>query len=782
MPSSPWNDLTAKKYLGDYQAAYLGYSLQSSIRENAASGGITTTILIDALREKIIDGALLCRSFIKDNEVIAEHFIATSEEEILQSQGSKYISTRFTADALPLMRSFNGNLTLVCLPCEARILHFLREKDDQIDSKLKLVITLFCGHASEKELTQLVLRKLNPHNKPVQDFRYRSGHWRGNLKLTFKDGSIITKPFNYFSDYQNLFLFTEAKCLQCGDQTGIYSDISIGDVWSIKMKNNPIKHNAILVRTEAGAKAVARVQTNGFAQIIPVPITEICAGQSRSLVLHAGVNARAQLAPSFGLKIKPDSDLKPPLLEKFAARIVLYNFRLSHKDSSLETIQRIPRFLIKIYLYAFKGLQVMLKPKPAKQSIAIMGGSIWGNRGAESMLVTTIALLKEKYPQADYKVFSIYPEKDRSLVDDPKITVLSSSPKSLALIFFPFALLHWLFSRIGLKIWLPAQVRQLRDCSLMLDIGGITFAERGLVLLYNIFTLWPAMLLGVPVVKLSQAVGPFNAPINRACAKIFLNRCQRIYPRGELSARFLQDLDIKTGSTSSIAADIAFLYQPGFSLSVENEDKVKALSSRLADFKKTGQTTIFISPSSVVLKKIKSPYYEQMLLDIITGIDRKDYHYVFLPNSNRSESGKSQNNDILAILKIKELAESQFSPDLFSRIEWINWDLNTKGIRELFQYANLVLTSRFHAMVSALSLGIPVYVIGWSHKYLEVLRMFGLDDYLIDFKDINSKVTALEITKILASQQAIKEKILRNQKSVIQLAKSQFDQIDIKFS
>lgn len=780
MPKTGWNDLTAKKYLGEYKDSYFGYSTIEPVRENAASGGITSTLLIDAFRQHTIDGALLCRSYVQENEVKAEYFIATSEEEVRQSQGSKYIATRFSSEALPLIKNFSGKLAVVCLPCDAKILNHLRQKDPELDHKLSLIITLYCGHSSEKELTQLVIDKLNPQKKKIKEYRYRFGHWRGNLRVDFADGSQVIKPFSFFSDYQNLFFFSEPKCLQCNDQTGFFSDVSIGDIWSMKMKDNPIKHNAILVRTDVGQKAVEGIASRSLATIFPVPIGELCAGQSRSLPLHANINARVWAAKRYKIHLQPTSDDKPNFLDKAIASVILFNYHFSHTDTGKKIIAALPRFMIKFYLYAFKGLQVMQKPKRIYHTIGIMGGSVWGNRGAESMLVTTIAKLKEKYPDADFKVFSIYPKKDRELIKDENIQVMSSKPVALVTRYFPFALLDWLFSRVGLHIWLPSAVRRLKQCSILYDIGGITFAERGMILLYNIFTLWPAMLLGIPVVKLSQAVGPFKSLSNRVFARLFLGKCQKVYTRGETSQEFLDGLKLKK-VPSTLAADIAFTYQPEFSLSNENSDKVESLKMKLASLKAQGKTILVISPSSVVLKKLESPKYEQMILDAIQKIDKPDLQYVFLPNSNRAGSEKSQNNDIYVLKKIQTLAKAQLTEDLLNRIEWIDWDVNTRGIREIIQLANAVVTSRFHCMISALALGIPVYVIGWSHKYQEVLHMFELEQNAIDFSKANGDTLAAEINRVLTDQQGIKAKIEQHLPEVKRSSQRQFDEMEVIF-
>lgn len=781
MAKTGWNELTAKQYIGDFKSTYFGYSLIETVRTNAASGGMISSLMIDGLRSKRFDGALLCRSFVEENQVKTQYYIATSEEEIAQSQGSKYSAVRFGVDAVPLIRAFNGKVAVVCLPCEALILNNLRSRDEELNKKLALVITLYCGHNSEKALTEMVLRKLNPKKKPIKDYRYRFGHWRGNLKLTFQDGEEVIKPFHYFSDYQNLFFFSETKCLQCNDQTGFYADLSIGDIWSMEMKSNPIKHNAIIVRTDAGQQAIDSVREHGLANVFEVPVGKVCAGQARALPLHHNVAARAWAGKRYGLNLKASSDEKLTLLQKLTAQILVFNYWFSRQKLGQKVIEATPHFLIKLYLYFFKGLQVLQKPKRIYHTIGIIGGTITGNRGAESMLVTTIGYLKEKYPDADFKVFSYYPATDRELVKDPRIQIMSSKPQALVTRYFPFALLYGLFAKIGIHIWTPSAVKRLRQCSVLYDIGGITFAERGAIILFNIFTIWPAMLLGIPVIKLSQAMGPFKSFTNRSAAKIFLNHCKKIYARGEITAEHLNDLKLKKPEIH-LAADIAFAYKPEFSLTDENPEKVQALTEKLSGLRAENKTVVVFSPSSVVLKKLGSPTYEQLLVDAIKQVDRPDIHYVFLPNSNREGVEKTANNDIIVCQMTRKLAEGQLTPDLLARIDWIDWGLNTRGIREILQQAHLVVTSRFHCMVSSLAEGVPVYVIGWSHKYQEVLRMFELEENAIDFSRANAETLATEINRHLQEAEQTRRKIQAHLPEVKRLSASQFEPYDVDFS
>ena len=43
-------------------------------------------------------------------------------------------------------------------------------------------------------------------------------------------------------------------------------------------------------------------------------------------------------------------------------------------------------------------------------------------------------------------------------------------------------------------------------------------------------------------------------------------------------------------------------------------------------------------------------------------------------------------------------------------------------------------------MIASLSIGVPTIVCGWSHKYFEVLKEFGLEQYVFDYRDISTNI------------------------------------------
>ncbi len=418
---------------------------------------------------------------------------------------------------------------------------------------------------------------------------------------------------------------------------------------------------------------------------------------------------------------------------------------------------------------------------PARPIVAVIGGTIWGNRGAEAMLVTTIGKVRAMRPGASIIVFSYYPDRDRQLVRDENITILSNRPASLVMRHLPSALLCGLLRRVGISLpdgLLSRPVRALRQCHVLLDISGISFADgREKTLPFNILNIWPAMLLGVPVVKLAQALGPFNNPVNRAAARLFLPRCQRIFARGAASAAHLKALPLPPDRWEQ-APDVAFLYDPGFSLSVENQDRVSALEAELARLAQSGCPIVGLVPSSLVYGEStrRGHDYVGQFVRLIDELG-PSHHFVALPNATREAAGGAFNNDLVVIDALERRAAESLPPEARDRLHVVSYDINTAASRQLLARCDVVVTSRFHGMVSSLSLGIPTVVVGWGHKYEEVLAAFGLERFAVDFNNPSLDIPAL-VRDVQAQRDSVRERLHAGLAAVQAQAARQFDYVE----
>ena len=352
-----WSAEKIHQYIGQFKKSYFAYAKEGAFREKAASGGVTTAILAHLLFSKKIDGALVCRSIIENGYVKPKFIIARNKADLFLAQGSKYIAVDFNKDALPLIRDFKGRLAVTLLPCDTSTLRHAIANDPVLGKKIALIITLFCGHNSLPELTEMVVKKLAPKRAKLTEFRYRQGHWRGELHAAFSNGTKVVKPFSYFSDYQNLYFFCQQKCHHCIDQTGYDGDISVGDIWSLRMKNELIKHNAVIIRNDTGKTAFESV-TNARKLIAKEePMEEICEGQARSLPVHYNISARARVGKLLGIKIKDIVYARVRWNDFIVAWFTLYNERMSRSETGRRIIKSMPRFILKLLLYLKKGLE-----------------------------------------------------------------------------------------------------------------------------------------------------------------------------------------------------------------------------------------------------------------------------------------------------------------------------------------------------------------------------------------------------------------------------------------
>ena len=96
---------------------------------------------------------------------------------------------------------------------------------------------------------------------------------------------------------------------------------------------------------------------------------------------------------------------------------------------------------------------------------------------------------------------------------------------------------------------------------------------------------------------------------------------------------------------------------------------------------------------------------------------------------------------------------------------------------------SVLVTSRFHAMISGLATSTPTVVVGWSHKYREVLDDFGLSSLGLDSSALNNPSEIADVVarvlstrkelsqQITAALPAVKVRSLRNFSAIAEAAR-----------
>jgi colanic acid/amylovoran biosynthesis protein len=413
--------------------------------------------------------------------------------------------------------------------------------------------------------------------------------------------------------------------------------------------------------------------------------------------------------------------------------------------------------------------------------IGLIGATLIGNRGAEAMVSATVTQLGKVSSNLNFTLFSYFPISDKKLKQS-SIDIQNGTPEFILLVVFPLSLLYAIFVRFFhlrfLHTVFPKEIRDWSESSSLIDVSGVSFMDvRAHILPYDILIIIISNLLGTPFVKFSQAMGPFNSLISKTAAKLFLPGTKHIFARGESTYNALEKVCHKKNYSRS--TDIALLHSIGDSLTDENSSYIKSLVEDLSNRKNGGEKIVGICPSSVVYKmSLKKGYdYLGFITELCEMCIDRGYTVLLYPNATKDENmNKTRNNDLNPIIKIQNNLK-QNSRNPHNKILNVDRNINTDGIKRLIQNVDLSVVSRFHAMIASLELIKPVIILGWSHKYLEVMNDFELGEWVFDYTHNKSTELFSMIEKCYSQKSSIEKQIEKNIFTLKELSKKQIDYI-----
>lgn len=393
-------------------------------------------------------------------------------------------------------------------------------------------------------------------------------------------------------------------------------------------------------------------------------------------------------------------------------------------------------------------------------NIAITAASFCGNKGAAAMLQSGIKQLRERYGERlRITLMSTYPKRDREIIEAmPErydfISVVNAKPEKLLFLAFPLAAMYGLFKHIAIlrKPFLHNKIiRAYSECDMVVDMAGVSFVDsRGFVMnTYSFVCAAVPMLCGAPVCKYSQALGSFKNPYNRFLAKRILPKMRLICARGGITKNNLSEIGIT--ENVRLCADGAFS-MPEDERYAENVNRLSGNDSFYNGY------VVGVSISSVVEKRCRKLGidYKNIMTEFIDALTSEGCSVLIIANAARDDSAKPRNNDLPicgeVYAKIRDKTNVRYYPR----------EMFPEELRLLISRCKALVASRFHAMIGALEKGVPVLLVGWSHKYREVLDMFGLGGYAADYSELTSDKLRTEFRRLIENSEDIRAKIAEN--------------------
>lgn len=288
--------------------SWAAWSNDEEVRRKCSSGGVG----FELGKQLIEQGykAVGCRYDI--NKQRAEHYIATTVEEFVQSIGSKYIQS-YTADAFRQIQRKGQRYLITGTPCQIdsfrRMIRKFRCEDNFV------LMDFFCHCVPSMLAWKAYIKMLEPK---IGKVTYAS--WRNKFEYGWHDswlmgidGENTSKPVDWHDSYNLLIrekksfiqsrmsqgdmfykLFLGDICLgpQCEknckykyDQSS--ADIRIGDLWGETYKNDQKGVSALVAFTDRGRDIIENLQN---VTLIEHPFDVVAEGQMKNNAHHKEVS------------------------------------------------------------------------------------------------------------------------------------------------------------------------------------------------------------------------------------------------------------------------------------------------------------------------------------------------------------------------------------------------------------------------------------------------------------------------------------------------------------
>lgn len=221
--------------------------------------------------------------------------------------------------------------------------------------------------------------------------------------------------------------------------------------------------------------------------------------------------------------------------------------------------------------------------------------------------------------------------------------------------------------------------------------------------------------IGAKIVFLPQAFGPLEKDDTKEAMRVLNKYATCLMPREKVSFDYVEKSGLVDMKKVKTYTDFTSLVEGVF------PTKYKHL-----------RNGICIIPNMKMIDKgsISMDDYLELLAAIIKE-GKKSGHPVYLLN----HEGKK--DEWLAYECRKRLNNS---------IEVVS-NINALEVKGLIASAYLVVTSRFHGLASALNSCVPSLATSWSHKYSELFKDYGIDDYVLPLD--NNEKAIVRIKEIL---------------------------------
>lgn len=373
-----------------------------------------------------------------------------------------------------------------------------------------------------------------------------------------------------------------------------------------------------------------------------------------------------------------------------------------------------------------------------KKTILLVGGGLSQNHGAEAITQGAIQIIQNIIPTPNIYLLSQYHE-DKKKVKNLGVKFIKEPDKYLEVIkLLLLGLFSWIFKIKPKNNFLAT----LNKCDLVIDISGDVFSDiYPIGVFYVGWRQFISIFLRKPLIIFPQTLGPFKKIWSNLIARITLNYASVIFVREKFSLKYIKRI-VKNPMKIKFSIDCAFFLKKSYETTKYD---------RFFNSKKTDSLTIGICPSQFIVNAYSNRYIK-VLEDFSNHVIRNKKSKIILI-SHVIDTVKFVTDDRRVSAKIFKNIEDK------EKCLFIKEDQNADVLKRIISKCDIFIGSRMHSNIASISTNVPTIALSYSHKYLGIMSLYGLQDFVININKFNLDTLKKIYEKVISQRTIIRNKL-----------------------
>lgn len=470
------------------------------------------------------------------------------------------------------------------------------------------------------------------------------------------------------------------KCRFCGNQMNNQADISLGDCY-VKGKDSPLGNSSVVIRTEKGHWAFDYCKDDFVLEHISFQ----------------------QIKSSQTLFEKVPNVIRPKN-EPYTKEVIMAE---DVSDRGLEAIHKEVEKRKNEYNNTMsKKIKGRLKNyfKKSKTPVFLIRSGGFLNKGSDMMRRITINQIRLFYPNAiiavTHYVWNENPEEC----------------KREGLVMMIGGLRYEKIKKIVPEFILRKKYVTPKMVDVVLDVSGFTYGDAWASKSGDLETerlFWSHFTKpNRKVILLPQAFGPFNNEWSKKTMEVAYNASSIIYARENVSMDILKKM---------FPGDNKILLAPDFTANLNANSKMPVVLNLKA--------YCLVVPNQRMVDRTKADVgnsYKQYMIKVVKFLISKGENVVLFNHEGKGD----------------ELLMYEINKEFDNKLMTVT-GLDGLETKTFIGNAKLLISSRFHGVVSGLCQQVPTFCTSWNHKYEELLKDYRCEGNILDVNDITKTETII---------------------------------------